>query len=159
MKSLCLAVAAALFCTFLTACAKTLPVDHVTGPETYEQELDIWANGFKRSYLVHVPPGYDRQKPLPLVVVIHGAFDTAAGMETYSGFSALSDRKTSWCFIPMAWACSAICSIGTPGIAAERRQRIKSMMLALSKQPLRMCAAGCGWTVNGCSSWAFQTGG
>jgi len=66
MKSLCLAVAAALFCTFLTACAKTLPVDHVTGPETYEQELDIWANGFKRSYLVHVPPGYDRQKPLPL---------------------------------------------------------------------------------------------
>jgi len=93
MKSLCLAVAAALFCTFLTACAKTLPVDHVTGPETYEQELDIWANGFKRSYLVHVPPGYDRQKPLPLVVVIHGAFDTAAGMETYSGFSALSDRK------------------------------------------------------------------
>jgi len=93
MKSLCLAVTAALFCTFLTACAKTLPVNLVTGPATYEQELDIWANGFKRSYLVHVPPGYDRQKPLPLVVVIHGAFDTAAGMETYSGFSDLSDRE------------------------------------------------------------------
>jgi len=93
MKSLCLAVAAALFCTFLTACAKTLPVNGIAGAQTYEQELDIWANGFKRSYLVHVPPNYDRRKPLPLVVVIHGAFDTAAGMETYSGFSALSDRE------------------------------------------------------------------
>jgi polyhydroxybutyrate depolymerase len=93
MKSLCLVIATALFCIWLSGCAKTLPVSVVTGPETYEQEMDIQANGFNRSYLIHVPPAYDGQKPMPLVVVIHGAFDTAAGMEIYSGFSKLSDRE------------------------------------------------------------------
>ena len=93
MKSLCRVVAAAIFCTLLTACTKTLPVNVVAGSGTYEQEMDIQAGGFNRSYGVHVPPGYDGRKPLPLVVVIHGAFDTAEGMETYSGFSKLSDRE------------------------------------------------------------------
>ena len=91
MKSLCRVVAAAIFCTLLTACTKTLPVNVVAGSGTYEQEMDIQANGFNRSYRIHVQPGYDGRKPLPLVVVIHGAFDTAEGMETYSGFSKLSD--------------------------------------------------------------------
>jgi len=93
MKSLYLVVATALLCIWLSGCVKTLPISVVTGPETYEQEMDIQANGFNRSYLIHVPPGYDGQKPMPLVVVIHGAFDTAAGMEIYSGFSKLSDRE------------------------------------------------------------------
>jgi polyhydroxybutyrate depolymerase len=92
MKSLRLAVLVVL-CTFLPACAKTLPSVGVAVPGTYEQELDMWANGFKRSYRLHVPPTYNAQKPMPLVVVIHGAFDTAVGMETYSGFSKLSDRE------------------------------------------------------------------
>ena len=91
MKTLCRVVAAAICCTLLTACTKTLPVNVVAGSGTYEQEMDIQANGFNRSYRIHVPPGYDGRKPLPLVVVIHGAFDTAEGMETYSGFSKLPD--------------------------------------------------------------------
>ena len=93
MKSFSLTVMAALFCMGLAACAKTLPQNGDIESKTYEQEMDIKANGFNRSYLVHVPPGYDGKEPLPLVVVIHGAFDTAEGMETYSGFSKLSDGK------------------------------------------------------------------
>ncbi|TFG59275.1 MAG: alpha/beta hydrolase, partial [Deltaproteobacteria bacterium] len=42
--------------------------------------------------LVHVPPGYRPETPVPLVVVLHGAFDTADGMEISSGFSLLADR-------------------------------------------------------------------
>ena len=79
--------------SFFTACTKTLPKDDVPVSATYERELDIKANGFYRTYLVHVPPGYDAKEPMPLVVVIHGAFDTAAGMETFSGFSAVADQK------------------------------------------------------------------
>jgi polyhydroxybutyrate depolymerase len=79
--------------SLLTACTKTLPKNGVPVSATYERELDIKANGFYRTYLIHVPPGYDAKKPMPLVVVIHGAFDTAAGMETFSGFSELADQK------------------------------------------------------------------
>lgn len=93
MKSIYLAVAATIFSLGFFACAKTLLIKGHIESKTYEQEMDIQANGFNRSYLIHVPPGYHGQDPLPLVVVIHGAFDTASGMETYSGFSELSDRE------------------------------------------------------------------
>jgi len=93
MKSFCIVLGAVLFLLLFTACAKTLPPNGVPASKTYEQELDIKANGFYRSYLVHVPPRYDGKEPLPLVVVIHGAFDNAAGMETFSGFSDLADQK------------------------------------------------------------------
>ena len=63
------------------------------GPRTYKKYMNIGFNGVRRSYLVHIPTGYHPGKPLPLVVVIHGAFDTAKGMEKYSGFSALADRE------------------------------------------------------------------
>ncbi len=78
---------------FVTGCSKRLPQDRIVGPETYEVEMDIQANGFNRTYQIHIPPGYDSKEPLPLVVVIHGAFDTGVGMERFSGFSALADRE------------------------------------------------------------------
>lgn len=76
-----------------TGCTRGIPKGRITGPHTYEQEMDIQANGFNRTYRVHVPPQYDHTTKLPLVVVIHGAFDTAEGMEMYSGFSHLSDEE------------------------------------------------------------------
>ena len=100
MKSFCILFPTLFSFTFLTACVKTFPTNDVPASATYERELDIKANGFYRSYLVHVPPGYDAQKSMPLVVVIHGAFDTAAGMETFSGFSALADQRNFLAMYP-----------------------------------------------------------
>ena len=77
----------------LLGCMSPLPKDHPAGSKTYKNTVDIKINGFRRTYLVHIPPGYHPQNPLPLVVVIHGAFDTAAGMEKFSGFSDLADRE------------------------------------------------------------------
>jgi polyhydroxybutyrate depolymerase len=54
---------------------------------------DIRTGGFRRDYHIHIPPGYDGRQKLPMVVVIHGAFDTAKGMEKFSGFSTLADRE------------------------------------------------------------------
>ncbi|MEO8505730.1 MAG: PHB depolymerase family esterase [Acidobacteriota bacterium] len=54
--------------------------------------MDIRVGGFRRSYLVHVPAGYRAAAPLPLVVLLHGAFSTAKQLEAQSGFSRLADR-------------------------------------------------------------------
>ncbi|MFC1856853.1 alpha/beta hydrolase family esterase [Thermodesulfobacteriota bacterium] len=78
---------------FLIGCRTPLPKEHIVGPKTYKNTVDIRINGFRRTYLVHIPPGYTPQNPLPLVVVIHGAFDTAKGMEKFSGFSDLANRE------------------------------------------------------------------
>jgi polyhydroxybutyrate depolymerase len=77
----------------MTACMPMLPREDVKGAHTYKVDIDFQTEGFERNYLIHIPPGYDRRKPLPLVIVIHGAFDTAKGIEEASGFSALADRK------------------------------------------------------------------
>jgi polyhydroxybutyrate depolymerase len=78
---------------FFLACTSTGPKDQWLGPKTYKNTVDIKLNGFRRTYLLHIPTGYPMRHPLPLVVVIHGAFDTAAGMEKFTGFSELADRE------------------------------------------------------------------
>jgi len=78
---------------FPAGCATSLPKDHVEGGKTYKNAVEIRINGFRRTYLVHIPSGYKPETPLPLVVVIHGAFDTAEGMEKISRFSQLADRE------------------------------------------------------------------
>ena len=81
------------FSLLYTGCTASLPKGHPTGPKTYKNSMDIRIMGARRSYLVHIPSGYNPQNSLPLVVVIHGAFDTAQGMEKFSGFSDLADRE------------------------------------------------------------------
>ena len=78
---------------FQAGCATSLPKDHVEGGKTYKNAVDLRINGFRRTYLVHIPSGYKPETPLPLVVVIHGAFDTADGMEKFTRFSQLADRE------------------------------------------------------------------
>jgi polyhydroxybutyrate depolymerase len=67
--------------------------DEVPKAGTSKRKMDIRAAGFRRSYLLHVPEGYDGSTPRPLVVVIHGAFSGAKEMEDRSGFSDLADRE------------------------------------------------------------------
>ncbi len=74
-------------------CTASLPEGRVAGGETYENRTDFETGGFRRAYRVHVPQGHSSGAALPLVVVVHGAFDTAAGIERASGFSRLADRE------------------------------------------------------------------
>jgi polyhydroxybutyrate depolymerase len=50
-------------------------------------------DGRERSYIVHVPPGYDRSKPTPLVMIFHGAWTDAAITVALTGM----DRKADAC--------------------------------------------------------------
>jgi polyhydroxybutyrate depolymerase len=46
----------------------------------------------ERSYLAHVPPGYNPQQPLPVVLVFHGAGLDAQQMVQYCGLNAKADH-------------------------------------------------------------------
>ena len=49
--------------------------------------------GRDRLYRLHVPRGYDAKgKPVPLILVLHGAFGSAAKIAKKSGFSELSEK-------------------------------------------------------------------
>jgi polyhydroxybutyrate depolymerase len=54
-------------------------------------DITVASGGLDRTALVHVPPGLLAGAPAPLLVALHGAYGTAAGMESYSGFSTLAD--------------------------------------------------------------------
>jgi polyhydroxybutyrate depolymerase len=81
-----------LTCT-LFGCTASLPKDVPSDPKTYKNKVDIRIMGSRSSYLVHVPPAYETRSSLPLVVAIHGAFETAKDMEARTGFSDLADQE------------------------------------------------------------------
>lgn len=88
-KYLLLLVAAAL----AVGCASVPRTDDFAAGRSYTVYLQGERDGFKRSYRVHVPKGYRREEPAPLVIVLHGAFSTSAEMEKHTGFSELADRE------------------------------------------------------------------
>lgn len=51
--------------------------------------------GLKRTYLLHIPPSYDKTKPLPLVIALHGGGGAGKNMVqlTLGGFDKLSDKN------------------------------------------------------------------
>jgi polyhydroxybutyrate depolymerase len=49
--------------------------------------------GQTRSYFVHMPAGYDAEKPTPLVVVLHGAGTDGKIMEQFCGMSVQADKS------------------------------------------------------------------
>lgn len=85
------ACAAALL--LITSCRATLPAQPGPQAATYTASVDLRVHGFRRTYRVHLPPAYSSVKPLPMVIVVHGAFDTAKGMERVTGFSELADQE------------------------------------------------------------------
>ncbi|WP_165232875.1 extracellular catalytic domain type 1 short-chain-length polyhydroxyalkanoate depolymerase [Aquisphaera insulae] len=54
------------------------------------QELTV--GGSRRSYIVHVPPGYDASRPTPVVLVYHSAMMNAAIMAGYCGMGRKADE-------------------------------------------------------------------
>jgi polyhydroxybutyrate depolymerase len=82
-----------LLATALAGCTTALPRAPGQAAATYKAEVNIQDHGFERSYLVHLPPGYDDEQLLPMVVVLHGAFGNAKHVERFSGFSDLADEK------------------------------------------------------------------
>lgn len=49
--------------------------------------------GLSRSYVVHEPLNYDKNQPMPLVLILHGAGGNAEMMMKMTGLDVLSDQK------------------------------------------------------------------
>jgi len=77
----------------LWGCSENFPGFDTLQPGTYEHKLNLRVYGSRRSYLLHIPKGYDHSTALPLVVALHGGFGTARQMEEESGLSELADRE------------------------------------------------------------------
>ena len=56
-----------------------------------DPSVNIQFGGLDRSYLLHVPTPLP-DKPLPLVVVLHGGGGSAEGAETQTGFNKMADQ-------------------------------------------------------------------
>jgi len=49
--------------------------------------------GRDRYYMVHVPPGYDRARPSPVILFFHGGGGSGANSKKWLGLDALADRE------------------------------------------------------------------
>lgn len=73
------------------ACLPAVPLAaQIPGVEE-RRTLDV--GGSRRSYLLYLPTSHQRGRPLPLVLVFHGAGGRGAGMARHTGFSRLAERK------------------------------------------------------------------
>ncbi len=53
----------------------------------------VQSGGTDRTYILHVPPGYDGTKPIPVVVVLHGWTASARLAEVYTRMAEEGDAK------------------------------------------------------------------
>jgi polyhydroxybutyrate depolymerase len=60
-------------------------------PGNYVETVEV--NGIERQFLVHMPPGYLLDTPLPLVINLHGRGATALQQESVSRFHVKADRE------------------------------------------------------------------
>jgi polyhydroxybutyrate depolymerase len=91
-RSLIISIVGVLFGTTVAAklkriaASKELPSDHLS--------LTINVGGLDRHCLVHLPPVYNKAKPLPLVIMLHGMGGTATNAMRQTGWSAKADAET-----------------------------------------------------------------
>lgn len=65
--------------------------------------LEITVDGLKRTYILHVPPAIRDDKPLPLIVVLHGTYGTGRKMEIGLGFDPYADERGFYVAYPDAY--------------------------------------------------------
>jgi polyhydroxybutyrate depolymerase len=63
----------------------------IQGPGDYHETMKI--DGRDRTFTIHVPPGYDPAKPMPLMVLDHGLSQTGESIEQMIGSNAVADKK------------------------------------------------------------------
>src|SRR5437660_516926 len=73
--------------TLLTLMAAS---ENQLGPGNHTRSLEV--GGRTRTYLVHVPPGYEAQKATPVVLAFHGGGSNAEQMVRFSGLNEKADR-------------------------------------------------------------------
>lgn len=75
----------------LTLAAIVLGREKLVRADDPTSTIDV--DGRARTYLAYVPSNYDGKQAVPLVIVLHGATQSAESAERMSGMSRLADRE------------------------------------------------------------------
>jgi polyhydroxybutyrate depolymerase len=59
----------------------------------YDYSSSILSGGLQRTYTVHIGSSYDKTKPTPLLVALHGGGGTGQGMNKVTDLNAIADRE------------------------------------------------------------------
>jgi polyhydroxybutyrate depolymerase len=86
------AVAAAVLTTALSS-AMALAAPPAPGNHSESLEIGAGAAKMTRTFIVHVPPGFDAKSKVPVVFMLHGAGGSGAGAMPETGWDAKSDRE------------------------------------------------------------------
>lgn len=74
-----------------------------TSAQVGDNALSITVGELKRSYILHIPPGYDGSKRTPLVVMLHGTGGSGEEIAATSGMSAIADKENFIAAYPQAY--------------------------------------------------------
>ncbi len=90
---LCILILVAILACGGTAATQTPPPEEPTyeAPPFGDSKHSLDYGGEERSYVLHIPPGYDASQPAPLVLAFHGITLDANEMIRISGFNNQSD--------------------------------------------------------------------
>ncbi len=66
--------------------------DDPTGPGGEDLNRTLIVSAQRRSYILHVPNSYSPDRPAPLLVLLHGANDNAAGFQMRIGLDPAAER-------------------------------------------------------------------
>jgi polyhydroxybutyrate depolymerase len=111
--------------------------------QTTEQQIE--SDGRQRTYLVHLPIGYQPNRPTPMILAFHGRKGTGNDIEAYSGINALGaiavyprglagpDGETAWQGAPMTSEADDVRFVG---------ELIDRLQATLCVDPARIYATG-----------------
>ncbi len=104
-------------------------------------------NGGMRTYIVHVPQGYDGTKPVPLMINFHPLiFGTGQGQRTGSGWAQVGDSAGMITAFPdgydAAWDIGNCCTRGDVDDMAFAKAMVTEISKAACIDPNRVYASG-----------------
>jgi polyhydroxybutyrate depolymerase len=67
-----------------------------------DHSLTLRVGDLERRYLLHVPPNYDGQKPVPIVIMFHGGGGTGRGAMRETGWTDKADKEGFLAVFPEA---------------------------------------------------------
>jgi polyhydroxybutyrate depolymerase len=89
-------LAAAVFAAALISATAGAPANQpIPAPGNHDESLVIGAreNRMTRTFIVHVPPGFDGKSKMPVVIMLHGAGGSGANAISETGWDLKSDRE------------------------------------------------------------------
>jgi polyhydroxybutyrate depolymerase len=116
-----------------------------------DHTLSLIHNGVERSYILHIPPGFDNFQPVPLVLAFHGLNLDANEMIRISGFSSQADTSGFIVVYPnglgevKSWNGGVCCGAAAKFIVDDVgfvRTLIRDLSTTINIDPRRVYATG-----------------